>query len=58
LRKYGNFDWDHQNPKNMPKTTEQRLMELEQKVRLLEKQKKQLEHLMLHVDTKSNAQTI
>jgi len=33
-------------------------MELEQKVRLLEKQKKQLEHLMLHVDTKSNAQTI
>lgn len=44
LRKYGNFDWEHKNPISMPKTTEQRLMELEQKVRLLEKQKKQLEY--------------
>ena len=39
LRKYGNFDWDNQTPSNMPKTQEQKIMELEQKVKLLEKQK-------------------
>lgn len=44
LRKYGTFDWENQTPSNMPKTPEQKLMELEQKVRLLEKQKKFLEH--------------
>jgi len=44
LEKYGNFDWENQTPFNMPKTPEQKLMELEQKVRLLEKQKKFLEH--------------
>lgn len=44
LRKYGNFDWENKTPANMPKTPEQKLMELEQKVRLLEKQKKFLEH--------------
>ncbi len=44
LRKYGTFDWENQTPSNMPKTPEQKLMELEQKVRLLEKQKTFLEH--------------
>jgi transposase len=39
LRKYGNFDWENQTPSHMPKTPEQRIMELEAKVRLLEKQK-------------------
>ncbi|WP_348676795.1 transposase [Flavobacterium coralii] len=39
LRKYGNFDWENQTPSNMPKTPEQRIMELEAKVKLLEKQK-------------------
>ncbi|WP_211089541.1 hypothetical protein [Flavobacterium supellecticarium] len=43
LRKYGNFDWENQTPSNMPKTPEQRIMELEAKVKLLEKQKAQLE---------------
>ena len=38
LRKYGNFDWENQTPSNMPKTQEQKLLELEQKVKLLEKQ--------------------
>ncbi|NOQ25204.1 MAG: IS3 family transposase, partial [Bacteroidales bacterium] len=38
LRKYGNFDWENQTPSNMPKSQEQKLMELEQKVKLLEKQ--------------------
>lgn len=28
LRKYGNFDWEHQTPSNMPKSQEQKLMEL------------------------------
>jgi transposase len=44
LRKYGNFDWENQTPSNMPKTPEQRIMELESKVKLLEKQKAQLEN--------------
>lgn len=44
LRKYGNFDWENQTPSNMAKTPEQRIMELEAKVKLLEKQKAQLEN--------------
>lgn len=38
LQKYGNFDWDHQTPSHMPKTPEQKILELEAKVKLLEKQ--------------------
>jgi len=53
LRKYGNFDWENQTPTHMPKTPEQKLMELEQKVRLLEKQKKQLEHQVERSDKKA-----
>jgi len=37
LRKYGNFDWENQSTRSMSKTPEQKLMELEQQVRLLEK---------------------
>lgn len=37
LRKYGNFDWEN-------KTPEQKIIELEAKVKLLEKQKAFLEH--------------
>ena len=43
LRKFGNFDWENQTPSNMPKSPEQKIMELEAKVRLIEKQKKFLE---------------
>lgn len=43
LRKFGNFDWDNQTPSNMPKSPEQRIMELEAQVMLLEKQKALLE---------------
>lgn len=43
LRKYGKFDWENQTPSNMPKTPEQKILELEQKVKLLEKQKAFLE---------------
>src|SRR5690606_20785389 len=41
LRKYGKFDWENQTPSNMPKSPEQRILELEAKVKLLEKQKAQ-----------------
>jgi transposase len=44
LRKYGNFDWENKIPSHMPKTPEQKIMELEAKVKLLEKQKAFLEH--------------
>ncbi len=37
----------------MPKSAEQKLMELEQKVRLLEKQKAMLEKQVEHADKKS-----
>ena len=52
LRKYGNFDWENQTPSNMPKTPEQKLLELEQKVRLLEKQKALLEKQVEQSDKK------
>jgi transposase len=39
LRKFGNFDWENQTTFNMPKSPDQKIMELEAKVRLLEKQK-------------------
>ena len=53
LRKYGSFDWENQTPSNMPKTQEQKILELEQKVKLLEKQKKFLEKQVEHADKKS-----
>ena len=53
LRKYGTFDWDNQTPSNMPKTQEQKLLELEQKVKLLEKQKALLEHQVETADKKA-----
>lgn len=43
LRKYGNFDWINKSTQKMPKSKDQKLLELEQKVLLLEKQKKELE---------------
>ena len=43
LKKYGNFDWVNKLPLKMPKSKDQKLLELEQKVLLLEKQKKELE---------------
>jgi len=52
LRKYGNFDWENQTTFNMPKTPEQRLLELEQEVRLLKKQKASLEKQVEQSDKK------
>ena len=53
LRKYGTFDWENQTPSNMPKTSEQRLLELEAKIKLLEKQKSFLEHQVERADKKA-----
>ncbi len=52
LRKYGNFDWENQTPSNMSKTPEQKLLELEQEVRLLKKQKAFLEKQVEQSDRK------
>lgn len=52
LRKYGNFDWENQTPSNMPKTKDQKILELEQKIKLLEKQKNFLEHQVERSDKK------
>lgn len=52
LKKYGNFDWDHQTNKTMSKTPEQRILELEAKVKLLEKQKARAEYLSERADKK------
>lgn len=52
LQKYGTFDWEHQTPKTMSKTPEQRILELEAKVKLLEKQKARAKHLAERADKK------
>jgi transposase len=52
LKKLGNFDWENQTPFNMSKSTEQKIMELEAKVKLLEKQKSFLERQAFVADKK------
>jgi transposase-like protein len=39
LREFGHFDWDNQTPSDTPKSPEQKILELEAKVKLLEKHK-------------------
>ncbi len=53
LIKYGNFDWENKTHKVMSKTPEQKLFELEQKVKLLEKQKAELEKKLDFTDKKA-----
>ena len=53
LRKFGNFDWENQTPSNMPKSPEQKIMELEAQVKLLEKQKALLEREAYVADKKA-----
>lgn len=52
LKKYGNFDWENKTHLALPKTSEQKLLELEQKVKLLEKQKASLEKQIKTADKK------
>jgi len=44
FEKLSKFDWNNQTPSNMPKSPEQKIMGLEVKMKLLEKQKACLEH--------------
>ena len=53
LKKYGNFDWENQTPFTMSKSPEQKIMELEAKVKLLEKQKSFLEQQVFVADKKA-----
>lgn len=53
VRKYGIFDRTYQLKKQMPNSPEQKIMELEQRVKLLEKQKASLEQQVEISDKKS-----
>ena len=44
LRKYGNFDVANKTRKPMEKSKEQKLMELEERVKMLERQNNRLQH--------------
>ena len=44
LRKYGNFDVANKTSKLMEKSKEQKLMELEERVKMLERQNNRLQH--------------
>jgi len=52
LRKYGTFDWENLSVVTLAKTPEQKIIELEAKVKLLEKQKARAEHLAERADKK------
>ena len=53
-RKYGIFDKNFQTQSSMPKSPQQKIFELEQKVRLLEKEKAFLEQEMINAVDKAN----
>ena len=53
LRKFGSFDWQNQTTIEMPKSPQQKLLELEQKVFLLEKQKVRLQKQVEQADKKA-----
>ena len=53
LRKFGDFDGDNQTPSNMPKSPEHKIIELEARVKLLEKQKALLEREAYVADKKA-----
>ena len=53
LRKYGTFDWVNKSQHRMPKSKDQRILELEQQIKLLEKQKAQLESQVNTADKKA-----
>lgn len=53
LRKYGSLDWENKSHLTLEKSPEQKLLELEAKVRLLEKQKSSLEKKLEDTDKKA-----
>ena len=54
LRKHGTFDWENQTPLSMPKTPEQKLLELEQENKLLKKQVEQSDKKAIMFDMMIN----
>ena len=52
FRKYGTLDWENLSVVSMSKTPEQKIIELEAKVKLLEKQKARTENLVERADKK------
>lgn len=53
LRKYGSLDWENKSHLSLEKSPEQKLLELEAKVRMLEKQKASLEKKLEFTDKKA-----
>jgi len=53
LRKHGNLDWENKTHLTLSKSPEQKLLELEAKVRLLEKEKASLEKKLEATDKKA-----
>ena len=53
LKKYGKFDYQYTIQRGMSKTPEQHILELEQQLRLLEKQKNRAEYLADRADKKA-----
>ena len=53
LKKYGNFDWENQSFMSKSKSPQQRIIELEEKIKLLEKQKARAEHMAERADKKA-----
>lgn len=53
LRKFGSFDWENKSHLTLAKSPEQKLLELQQKVHLLEKQKSSLEKKLEFTDKKA-----
>ena len=53
LRKHGSLDWENKSHLNLEKSPEQKLLELEAKVQLLEKQKASLEKKLEFTDKKA-----
>ncbi len=53
LRKHGSLDWENKSHLTLEKSPEQKLLELEAKVRLLEKQKASLEKKLEFTDKKA-----
>ena len=53
LRKYGSLDWENKSHLTLAKSPEQKLLELEQKVNLLAKQKASLEKQLEFTDKKA-----
>ena len=53
VRKYGSFEWDNQLSLFMPKSKNQKFLELEPRLKLLEKQKAFLEKQIENADKKA-----